>query len=227
MACPKVYVHRLINKIDHPPRKRVKGITIQEPSKDLPTTQRLAKHVSDKEKFKGKGKQKVVEQPTSDDSDSGNISWSDDDAPKQNKDASTTVHTLIVETQPPPLAQAHASKRTRIEMCSKVIHDPLTARVPRVIPVIAPKSMKRLKSVVQHTIFEEKRLSMDGVVDRYPEIWRTIQFHTFEQFTRGRIPHVQTWVREFYKAYARQLPKKQKGVSLEPLNSVEVWGKTV
>lgn len=74
MARPKIPVSRLIDEIDHPPQMRAKGIIIQEPSEKCLTTQHQDKRVSYKEKDKGKGKQKVVEQPASDDSDSRNIS---------------------------------------------------------------------------------------------------------------------------------------------------------
>lgn len=41
----------------------------------------------------------------------------------------------------------------------------------------------------------------------YPDIWRTINYHKFENFTKSEPPYVPTWVCEFYKAYARFLLK--------------------
>lgn len=146
MASPKVPMCRLIDEIVNPPWKRSKGITIQDSNKNYSTTQFQPKRVSEKVKDKGKGKQKVIEeQQPSDDSYLGNISWSDDDVPSQGKGASTPVHAPFVETQPLPLAEAYAPERTRTEICSEAIHDPLAARKPRVVPVIAPRSMNILK----------------------------------------------------------------------------------
>lgn len=50
----------------------------------------------------------AVEQPASDDFDSGDISQSDDDAPNKDESASTPFHAPIIETQPPPFAKAQA-----------------------------------------------------------------------------------------------------------------------
>jgi len=59
-------------------------------------------------------------------------------------------------------------------MCSKAMHDPLADAVPRVVPIVAQQFMNRLKVVDVCTILEENELSTDEVVDRYPEICRTI-----------------------------------------------------
>lgn len=66
---------------------------------------------------------------------------------------------------------------------------------------------------------------MDGVLDRYPYIWRTIKFHKFEKFTKSQIPFVPTQVREFYEAYARLLLKGNKKEGRQKvLDAVDVLG---
>lgn len=91
-----------------------------------------------------------------------------------------------------------STKQKRIKVSSKAVHDPLAGVVPPAVPIVAPCSMNHLKATRLWTILEEKRFSADEVVDRYPEIWRTIKFHKFEKFTKPRCPQVPTWVREFF-----------------------------
>ncbi|WMV41576.1 hypothetical protein MTR67_034961 [Solanum verrucosum] len=82
--------------------------------------------------------------------------------------------------------------------------------------------MNRLKATNMRTILEEKRLSTEGVVDRYPTVWDTLRFHKFEQFTKPQNPYVPTWVKEFYESYAWLLPKgKKKTGSRAPQEFVE------
>lgn len=91
------------------------------------------------EKYKGKGKQNLIEESlSSDNSDSRNESLSGDDVSDQREGASTPVHAPIVETQPSPLAEIHVLEHTRTEIHRKVVNDPLADKVPRVVPIIAP-----------------------------------------------------------------------------------------
>uniref|UniRef100_M1DL14 Uncharacterized protein n=1 Tax=Solanum tuberosum TaxID=4113 RepID=M1DL14_SOLTU len=115
----------------------------------------------------------------------------------------------------------------RIELRSKAMNDlsripvpppphpPATAPAQTVVPAPPvqgppPRSLNRLKAEGLRIILEEKRLSSDGVVERYPEVWNTIKFHKFELFTKPRGPYISNLVQEFYANYGELVPKRKK-----------------
>lgn len=75
------------------------------------------------------------------------------------------------------------SKCCRMEERSKAAHDPLfqTSRV--IWENIASCHLNCSKVVKLRTILEEQRVSMDGVIDKCPEVWETMGFHGFQHFT--------------------------------------------
>ncbi|KAH0712006.1 hypothetical protein KY285_007642 [Solanum tuberosum] len=79
-----------------------------------------------------------------------------------------------------------------------------------VLPLIAQRSLSRLKAEGEHTILEEHQFMTNMVMRYYPAIWAIIKFHRLKQFTKAITPYVPYWVREFYDAYAKALPKKRK-----------------
>jgi len=93
---------------------------------------------------------------------------------------------------------------------------------------LTPRALKRFKATAEHTILEERRLVIDGVMSDYPVIWDMIKFHGFERFTRRQPPYVMAWVRDFYATYKKPLQKKKKkGIIWKPLEEVKVGGKIV
>ena len=57
-------------------------------------------------------------------------------------------------------------------------------------PLQLPRHANRLKVTGLRTILEEKILSIEGVRERYPEVWELIKFHKFEVFTKPKGSYV-------------------------------------
>uniref|UniRef100_M1D8T9 Polyprotein protein n=1 Tax=Solanum tuberosum TaxID=4113 RepID=M1D8T9_SOLTU len=109
--------------------------------------------------------------------------------------------------------EGYSSSRTSESTPSAADTVPTTAQT--VVPAPPgqgppPRFLNRLKAEGLRTILEEKRLSTNSVVDRYPNVWDTLRFHRFEQFTRPRGPYIPTWVWVFYTAYGDLVPKGKK-----------------
>uniref|UniRef100_M1DHT9 Uncharacterized protein n=1 Tax=Solanum tuberosum TaxID=4113 RepID=M1DHT9_SOLTU len=100
-------------------------------------------------------------------------------------------------------------KSRQAELRSKARHDPsripestppTSALVPHPAHTVVPAPpiqghpwlLNRLKDEGFRTNLEEKRLSIDGVVAKHPDVWDTLQFHKLEIFTRTRGPYIPT-----------------------------------
>uniref|UniRef100_M1E0Z1 Putative plant transposon protein domain-containing protein n=1 Tax=Solanum tuberosum TaxID=4113 RepID=M1E0Z1_SOLTU len=133
----------------------------------------------------------------------------------------------------------------RVELQSKRLNDLSRMRTPQANPtpppapaqevVLAPlvqgpppKSMNRLKTEGIRTIIEEKRMSTDGVIDRYPEIMSCLKSHKFQLVTIPRGSYIPNWVRELYVAYGALIPQRKKQeTAFKPVDYIVVWGKKV
>ncbi|WMV18995.1 hypothetical protein MTR67_012380 [Solanum verrucosum] len=85
-----------------------------------------------------------------------------------------------------------------------------------------------LKATGLRTILEENNLSIDRVMDKYPEVWNTIKFHKFMIFTRPQGAYIPSWIREFYVECGKLVPMgKNKVNSFAPVDHVMVRGRKV
>lgn len=96
--------------------------------------------------MRGKGKRKVAEQqePTSDEDEKLNVTWTSSKE-EEEKSRPSKKPTLV----PSP-------KKHQCEARSKSIHDPLLQTSQRIREVTALRHLNRLRAVGKHTILDEK-----------------------------------------------------------------------
>lgn len=139
----------------------------------------------------------------------------------------------------------HTLSKRREELLSKAFHDPAIITVLHTshpppfhaldqVPIFllvqepSPQPLNRLKDAKFRTILKKKIFSTDGIVDRYQEVWNTIEFHMFEIFTIMWVCYISSWICELYAEYGMLVPKeKKKVISVTPMDHVMVWERRV
>uniref|UniRef100_M1D945 Uncharacterized protein n=1 Tax=Solanum tuberosum TaxID=4113 RepID=M1D945_SOLTU len=182
------------------PRKKAKGIKI---NKDATASRAKATKLSTTGgKGKSKGKASVSPKASS---DSDGIYF----AYLTSSESEGENHENQGATSAPEEDESLAAQRA--ELRSKGMNDPsrirthqdtttplsAPAQVVVLVPPVQgppPKSMNRLKTERLRTIIEEKKLSTDGVIDRYPEIMSCLKSQKFQSFTRPRGPYIPIWI---------------------------------
>ena len=96
------------------------------------------------------------------------------------------------------------------------------------IPIPQPNSLNRAKDDGFKIFLDEELLSIDGVMDIYPEIMSTQKCHHFQVFTMSRGSYIPSLVQECYTSYKSLMQLGMKHVAIvKPINSVLVQGTVV
>uniref|UniRef100_M1DJR8 Integrase core domain containing protein n=1 Tax=Solanum tuberosum TaxID=4113 RepID=M1DJR8_SOLTU len=172
------------NQPRHVPRKRVRGILINEGGANSPKKGRTEPPKGGK----GKGKMPTSEVPKHNSGSEGEafnsqaiLATTEDDQPLQSRRAEIRARSH------PDSARVPATSSSAYIVRAPAPH---VAPVPPVLP--PPRLLHRLKVDGLWTILEEKMLSTEGLVDRYSAVRDTLYIHRFDQLTKPRGPYIHT-----------------------------------
>uniref|UniRef100_M1DWA5 Uncharacterized protein n=1 Tax=Solanum tuberosum TaxID=4113 RepID=M1DWA5_SOLTU len=103
----------------------------------------------------------------------------------------TTLRSSMRDKEQPRKWVVRKSSDIRSKLVQPSQDQALTSRV---LSIITPRALNRLKDVGERSILEKGKLFTNRVISEYPAISDMIKFHGLERFTKPRPTYVPTWM---------------------------------